>query len=169
MRIGLVTSQPLSESMGTSTTILGFASALADLGQEVHILTPGEKTRQLKTNLFIHGYGGSVSSLFYRQFMRLYGSPSIAGKTVLRPRVIKTVVNNFAKLISKWLTTVDLDIVEGEQEIAAAACLKATRRNGPPSIAHFHNVWFEECSELGLLKNGDPGLKFLQEMTYDLL
>src|SRR5438093_2459359 len=169
MKIGLVASQPLSESMGTSSTIMGFGSALADLGQEIHILAPGQETRVVKHNLTLHGYDGFGVSLLYKESRRLYNSPLLARRTVLRPKIIRSVIARFGVTISKWLQNLRLDIVEGEQGIAARASLDEAKKVGLPCISHFHNLWYQECLELGLLRSNDPELRSLEELTWGII
>jgi len=169
MKIGFVASQPLSGSMGTSSTILGFGSAIADLGHEVHILAPGQKTQLVKNNLTLHGYGGLGVSLLYKESRRLYRSPHFAKRTVLHPRAIGNLIAKLGSTISRWSQNLGLDVIEGEQEIAAKACLNESRKSGIPCISHFHNLWYQECLELGLLRSGDPELRFLEELTWSII
>ena len=169
MKIGLVASQPLSQSMGTSPSIMGFASALADLGKEVHILAPGQKTQLVRDNLVLHGYDGFGVSLLYRESRKLYNSHFLARKTVLRPRVIRNVVGRLGVAISKWLRNLRLDIVEGEQEIACWATLDPSKKIGLPCVSHLHNLWYQECLEKGVLRTRDPELRFLEEMAWGVV
>jgi len=135
----------------------------------MHILAPGERSRAVSRNLAIHGYGGSLVENMHFLSRRVYESKVFARKTVLHPRLLNVVIGNFERVVTRWSKQLKLDIVEGQQEIAARACINASRKGNFRCVSRFQNVWFEECRELGLLSEGDPGLEYLRDMTQTIL
>ena len=160
-----MTSQALGTSLGTSTTILGLANSLSSLGHDVHILAPGERTKKTRRNLTIHGYGGPLTGYTGLLTKKAYESRRFARKTVLRPRILKLIISNLERYVVKWANRLSLDIIEGHQELASSACISAGSKLRTRSVSRFHNVWFEECLELGLLSERDTEFQFLKELT----
>src|SRR5207302_599635 len=52
---------------------------------------------------------------------------------------------------------------------ASSACISAGLKLRTRSVSRFHNVWFEECLELGLLSERDTEFQFLKELTASIV
>src|SRR5437867_3737228 len=101
--------------LGTSTTVWGLAKSLSSLGHDVHILAPGTPMRRIQRNLTIHGYGGHLTEYTQSLAKKAYESPRFARKTVLRPRILRIIINNLERHVMKWADRLSLDIIEGNQ------------------------------------------------------
>jgi len=169
LRIGIVTSEGLNTSLGTSATVLGFATGLSSMGHEVHVLAPGQPSKKMNQNLSIDGYGGHLAVHTQSLTKRAYASRRFARKTVLRPRMLKAVIRNLERYVTRWAKQLRLDIIEGHQELAASACISVASKLRIQSVSRFHNVWFEECLELGLLSETDNEFQFLKGLTASVI
>jgi len=169
VRIGLVTSEALGNGLGTSTTVLGLANSLSSLGHDVHILAPGEQTKKTQRSLTIHGYGGHLTEYTRWLMGKAYESRRLARKTVLRPRILRFVIRSLENHVVKWADRLTLDIIEGHQELASSACISAGSKLRTKIVSRFHNVWFEECLELGLVSERDDEFQFLKELTASII
>jgi hypothetical protein len=155
--------------LGTSTTVWGLAVGLSGLGHDVHILAPGERTRKTRHNLTIHGYGGVLAPYSQSLTKKAYESRRFARRTVLKPRLLKVIIKNLESQVLKWAGGLSLDIIEGHQELASSACISAVEKLSAKCVSRFHNVWFEECLELGLLSERDSEFQFIRELTASII
>jgi glycosyltransferase involved in cell wall biosynthesis len=77
-------------------------------------------------------------------------------------------INLLGKNIAKIARKLQLDILEGEQDIAAAAVVRASDSVGIPSVAGLHNIWREELlGQRGLHHQTDEFLRGLLTWTLD--
>jgi glycosyltransferase involved in cell wall biosynthesis len=63
----------------------------------------------------------------------------------------------------------DIDIIQGEQEIAATACIGVREELGVPVIASLHNIWPEELVAMGLVEETSKEYDALQEFEQNIV
>jgi len=72
-------------------------------------------------------------------------------------------INSLAESLTKTVKG-EIDIIQGEQEIAAASCVRARKKLGIPVIASLHNIWPEEIVAMNLIKETSKQYNFLQKL-----
>jgi glycogen synthase len=170
IRIGLVLLH--RNSLGTIVRVRELANSLARTGFEIYIISPFD-IREM-------GFHGVHSTRVVGSLGKLIYSPigSSLRKTLLRPRsqtglplnteLIRRGIDFLGKNIAKIADRLQLDILEGEQDIAAAAVVKASGSVGIPAVAGLHNIWREELlGQRGLPRQTDEFLRGLLTWTLD--
>jgi glycosyltransferase involved in cell wall biosynthesis len=86
----------------------------------------------------------------------------------MKPDLIRRGIDFLARNLAKTARNLRLDILEGEQDIAAAAAVKAADSVGIPSVAGLHNIWREELLGRQCLRHEtDEFLRGLLTWTLD--
>jgi glycosyltransferase involved in cell wall biosynthesis len=130
----------------------------------VYIFSPLEKTRKIAEKLYLYNIKTSFSSLkIYKVIKLIYNYPFFARKLILNVKMIEKSVSQlvYATLESIEKNSIELDVIQGEQEIPSMAAIRIAKKLNIPSIAHFHNVWAEEAIDIGLATKQDSTLKSL--------
>jgi len=170
LKIGIILQHPIEYSLGTVANVLGFAKALAMRGVKLHIFSPFEKSRKINENLYMHNVKMSFSLPKIYKFIRiLYNYPFLARSFILNNKIIeksiRQLVHGILRSISK--NNIELDIIQGEQEIPSLSAITIAQKLGICSVAHFHNIWAEEVVDIGLITEQDSILKHLTKEIAD--
>ena len=172
MKVAIVVTQLSQDSPGSFYRPYEMAKELSKLGILNQILTP---------------FSTDIQN-FHDVSMKLI--PTIAGKLMLSAfayRSIRKIVYNkkLSNIISyyKFLQSSSekiaiglekyLDerpeILQGEQEVAALACIKIGKKIGIPVVADIHNIWPEELAASGYLKRESDAFKNLMKLEKSIV
>lgn len=172
MKVAIVVTQLSQDSPGSFYRPYEMAKELSKLGILNQILTP---------------FSTDIQN-FHDVSMKLI--PTIAGKLRLSDfayRSIRKIVYNkkLSNIISydKFLQSSSekiaiglekcLDerpeILQGEQEVAALACIKIGKKIGVPVVADIHNIWPEELVATGYLKRESNAFKNLMKLEKSIV
>jgi glycosyltransferase involved in cell wall biosynthesis len=158
MRIGLIISQPFGESIGTDVRIRGLSQGLAKLGAEVIILSPfNTKEEELFNNVILKPLKEKSDSLIplktiYNIGRKIINSRRLRYLPIPQIYYMERVAKSLAKDIEKQVKTLNLDVVQAEQELAALSCVFAVNELSVPILFDIHGIWSEELVASGLLK-----------------
>jgi len=173
LKLGIVTTNPISGSLGTMTVILETSRILIKKGVEVHIFTPYSKN-QVINGIYIHSL--SQSSILqiphdftYKLGRLLYSKPLLAKYSVLNIKNIQKYVQFLNNKLHSALKENEVDILQGEQELAALSCTQVGEKLNLPVVSHIRNYWPEECVDIGLIERGDETYKLLSQLTGNIL
>jgi len=142
---------------------------LSKMGVQVHVFTPFEDSKVID-NVFIHKIPSMASNFgferrFYSLMRKFYSSPFIVKNLLLRKKTIESAVSSLVKNLLPRLKEFDLDILQGEQEIPAMACISIGKKLDIPVVAHIRNFWPEECVDTGLIKRNISTYQVLHQMV----
>lgn len=172
MKVAIVVTQLSQDSPGSFYRPYEMAKELSKLGILNQILTP---------------FSTDIQN-FHDVSMKLI--PTIAGKLMLSDfayRSIRKIVYNkkLSNIISydKFLQSSSekiaiglekclderLEILQGEQEVAALACIKIGKKTGVPVVADIHNIWPEELVATGYLKRESNAFKNLMKLEKSIV
>lgn len=172
MKVAIVVTQLSQDSPGSFYRPYEMAKELSKLGILNQILTP---------------FSTDIQN-FHDVSMKLI--PTIAGKLMLSNfayRSIRKIVYNkkLSNIISydKFLQSSSekiaiglekcLDerpeILQGEQEVAALACIKIGKKIGVPVVVDIHNIWPEELVATGYLKRESDTFKNLMKLEKSIV
>jgi glycosyltransferase involved in cell wall biosynthesis len=87
---------------------------------------------------------------------------------MLRKKVLDRMIYHFAKGLLAAIKDGEVDIIQGEQEIAAAACARVRERLGIPVVASFHNIWPEELVTMGIIDKSSKQYAALGEIESEI-
>ena len=161
LSVGFVVSHPFYGSPGSVLRIKELSKSLANFGVKVHVYTPYSPDEYWGTNVFFHKIPNIASTLklqnaLYNLTRWVLDKPFFIHH-ILSKKFLDKMISGFAKNLKATLTE-DLDLIQGEQEIAAAACVRVREELGVPVIASLHNIWPEELIATGLIEeNGEVG------------
>ena len=169
-RIGLVLLH--RESLGTIVRVRELANSLATAGFEIYIISPFDIREMGFHGVHSIRVGGSLGNLVYspigNSLRKVLLRSHSRGGLPLKPEFIRRGIDFLGKNIAKIANKLQLDILEGEQDIAAAAVVKASDSIGIPSVAGLHNIWREELlGQSGLHRQTDEFLRGLLTWTLD--
>lgn len=167
MKVGIVAIHPFHGSLGTMEVISQTSKHLTQKGIEIHIFTPFENNSS-KQNLFVHKLPSTFSRFglenqAYSLGRKLYSSPTLAKNFLLNKKAIEKTVAQLTKSLLSQTKKIQLDVLQGEQDLPALACLNLGKHLGVPVVAHLRNFWPEECVEIGLINRQDAAYKVLHE------
>jgi len=173
LKIGILAIHAFHSSLGTMEVISEISKALSDRNVEIHIFTPFENDLKYSKihihNLPSFGSELGLGNVSYKILRNFYSSPFFAKNFFLRKKAIEMSVNVLTERLLPFLNRINLDILQGEQEIPALACIKLGMKKGIPTIAHLRNFWPEECVDIGLIKRDSGTYRALHEMIGEIL
>ena len=173
MKIGLVLSTPYEGSMGVAVRVTDLSKSLINLGVEVHVFSPFSVPGLENTAAIIHPLDNIVSRLgisqtVYSSLQKCLSTPVLARNTILTKRVISSIINSFSKTIYAVAKDVDLDLIQGEQEIASIACLNIKDKLKIPVVSSLHNIWPEELVASDIIRNDDSRFHYLMSLEKEI-
>jgi hypothetical protein len=134
------------------------STALARIGHDIHILSPYPPCvfngfpgvvihpvgSRLLHNSVANGIVGRIqgSAFFWRNYLLRGGLESIAG--------------TLAQEVLPLASSLELDVIQGEQDVAALACCLLKEKLDIPVVASLHNVLPEELAANGVVGAHEP-------------
>jgi len=171
VKVGFVVTHPPHESMGSIVRVKEFSRHLSKFGHQVHILSPFKFKQNWGKNVFFHKIKtiprGSISTEKMYSFLRkILNVPLFARNIILRERILNRIINSLSKAILEFLNNshLELDLIQGEQEIAAAALINLESILSCPVIVDLHNIWPEELIVAGIIGRESKQYKILVDI-----
>ena len=174
LRIGMVLSTPFLGSVGVAVRVQELAISLAKLNAEVHIFTPFEEKIKLGENIYIHQISNLIPHIglinfSYNLIRQFFENVSVFRHFLLKRNIMMEVIKSFSKSVYESVNGVELDILQGEQEIAALACIQLSEKLKIPIVASLHNIWPEELVETNLIMKKSKQYQTLQRMEEQII
>ncbi len=175
MKIGFVVTHPPKESMGSIVRVREFSRYLSEFGHEVHILSPFIFNEDWGSNVHFHTFktisGGGFSNTLYSLLRKVLNQPLLARNILLRKRVVDRMIQSLARGIMDYFEreNLDLDIIQGEQEPAAAALVRIRDTLSIPVVADIHNIWPEELVVTKIIKRDSSQFSNLMKLEKEIL
>jgi glycosyltransferase involved in cell wall biosynthesis len=171
----MVLHQPTESSLGTTSRALGLISALCKAGVDVTLFTPYIENLKPEINFQVEQFSSlfsndTLSRIFHRFFRRIYYSRIMCPIT-LSGFAIERYVQAFARRLKRVVMKYKLDALQGEQDIAALACL-SLRNHLPDSVkitADLHSIWPDEMASLGLIRRNSSTYRAIQSVVSRIL
>jgi len=153
MRVGILLSQPANQSLGTDNRVSGILKGLDSLGVETSVLVPDEvKNGQPGLNPLDLPRRRQPSGLTQRFARRFLASPALGNAIFWSPLLLRRQIGLLAKGVISL--NPDVDVLQGEQQLASMAVVEAGRALGLPAVADLHAIWSEELVALGSTQRG---------------
>jgi glycosyltransferase involved in cell wall biosynthesis len=155
--------------MGSLTRVRELATSLSNLGHEIHVLTPFKEridwSPQIKTH-YIHSPSGFFAKRLYPYLRRILNHSILARYLFLKPAFLEKGVTSLANSTLRTIKdrNLDLDIIQGEQEIAALALVQMKEKISTPISADLHNIWVEELAVKNIMGRNSNVYARLQEL-----
>jgi glycosyltransferase involved in cell wall biosynthesis len=151
MKIGFVFTHPHNESMGSLVRVRELSNSLMKLGHEVCLFTPFGERMEWDPRIKIYPISTLNSSFnrsTYRYLRRILRSPILAKGFLARPEFLERIAAHLSAGILRVLkdNSLDLDVIQGEQEIAALGLLQIRDKISIPISVDLHNIWAEELA-----------------------
>jgi glycosyltransferase involved in cell wall biosynthesis len=174
MRIGIVLSTTSDISLGVIVRTMELASSLAEIGVEIHVISPSNDDLNRAKGVVKHRIGKRLSCLKYLKIAgnvqnRLLRNPATCRTIMLRPFVLERAIDSFSKDLYVVVKGLNLDILQGEQEIAAAACARVGEKLGIHSVASLHNILHEEQKDSKTINESDAAYIFINGLYRRIL
>jgi len=176
MKIGIVVTHPPKESMGSIVRVREFSRNLSKMNHEVHVISPFSFNENWGENVFFHQIktftgGSAFSEKMYSIARKILNVPYLSRLIMLRERTIRKIINSLSFSIYDFITSckMELDIIQGEQEIAAAALVSIKEKLKIPVIADIHNIWPEELIVMGIIKRHDKRYNVLMSIESEIM
>ncbi|RLF01524.1 MAG: hypothetical protein DRK00_11295 [Thermoprotei archaeon] len=146
-----------------------FIKHLAEMGVEVRLITPFQERLELE-EVYCHKMSPSflntkLTELQYRLVRVLVKKRITAQHFVYSPRVLDLIVERLSRSIRRIVTRIKLDVVQAEQDVAAAALSRIKDEVGAPIVADIHDLWAEEEVLVGRIERGSSAYKALVSVT----
>lgn len=174
IRIGIVPSHPFHHSLGTDVRLVNLISSLSKLDIEIHFITPFKSdVLPQSEKLHIHAPNGSWSSpklneRIYRTTKTLFNRPFWSRNLVINSFMLNRMAENIASKIHRLVQNLNLDVVLGELEIAAMACIKLRESLKAPIIADIHGTWSEETIASGIVQENSRQANALRKFESEI-
>jgi glycosyltransferase involved in cell wall biosynthesis len=125
---------------------------LDSLGVNVTVFAPGGAAGDLASARFISLPTGERFKLAERVARQLMATPAVGNAIFWSQSALRRQVG----ILAKTLISIhpDVDVLQGEQQLASMAAIEAGRALGLPVVADLHGVWSEELVDAGSTKRG---------------
>ncbi len=174
IKIGIVPSHPFHHSLGTDVRLVNLVTSLSKLDADIHFITPF-KSDALPSNKNVHVHTSTerwsspnLNERMYRTTKTLFSRPFWSRNLVINSFMLNRMAENIATKISKLVQNLDLDVVLGELEIAAMACIKIRDSLKAPIIADIHGTWSEETIASGIVQENSRQAKALRKFEGEI-
>jgi len=169
LKIGIVLTTPYEGSMGVVVRVTDLVKSLASMGVEVHVFSPfGVPGLGHTQRVFTHNLGNTANQLglsrtVYRILQYCLAKPVLARNVVLGRKVLSRIVRSLSETVYSAVKDVDVDVLQGEQELASIACLNIKDRLDVQVVSSLHNIWPEELAASGVIEKGDSRFNYLMD------
>ncbi|MCD6484226.1 MAG: glycosyltransferase family 4 protein [Candidatus Odinarchaeota archaeon] len=170
MKIAFFMSHPEDESPGSVIRVKELAKGLGRLNHEAHIYSPFPGDRLKDKNVHFHRvkmFG--AQSKTYKIIRGILNRPLLARNLILRPYFLEKTLSTLANNIHEEIKNEDMDIIQGEQEVIAAALVKIRDKLDVPIVSDLHNLWPEELVVSGVLKRNSSQYEYLVNLEKEIL
>lgn len=176
LKIGIVPSQPFHVSLGSDIRIIGLVRSLAKHGLEVYFITPYEpgpianEKNVTIVNLFEkHSTNKSFSDNLAKTGRFLLQKRKWARLALISNFPLKLYLKRLSDKIQTIIRPLDLDILQGEQELAGYACTQVKKSIDIKVSIDFHGIWAEELLCRRILTEYDFAFRSVRSFESELL
>jgi glycosyltransferase involved in cell wall biosynthesis len=174
IRIGIVPSHPFHYSLGTDVRLVNLVSSLLRLDTEIHFITPF-KSDVLPKSEKVHIHtptepwsSPKLNERIYRTTKTFFSRSFWSRNLVINSFMLNRMAENIATKVQGLVQNLDLDVVLGELEIAAMACIKLRDSLKAPIIADIHGVWAEETIASGIVQENSRQANALRKFEGEI-
>lgn len=172
LKIGIVPSQPFHISLGSDIRIIGVVRALVKCGIHVYFLTPYDPgpmaDEQNVTIVKLFDKDFSKNDSFVTSARRLLQDRKWARFVLFSNLPLKMYLKRLSNAIKLALNSLDLDILQGEQELAGYACAQIKKSLDIKVAVDLHGVWPEELISRKILTERDFAFRSVRSFENDL-
>ena len=174
LSVGFVVSHPFSGSPGSVLRVRELSTSLSKFGVKVHIYCPYPQEGSWGKNVFFHRIPSMASTLglqnlVYGLTRRVLNKLFFIRYILLKKKILDSMIHEFVKGLIESVDDGEVDIIQGEQEIAAIACVRARERLGIPVIASLHNIWPEELVAMDLIEKTSKEYGVLHDIEQEIV
>ena len=167
LSVGFVVTHPFHGSPGSILRVRELSKSLSNFGVNVHVYSPYPAEEFWGKNVSFHKLPSLVSTLglnniVYGLSRRVLNNRFLA-RRVLCPKILDQMINSLSEALTETVKG-EIDILQGEQEIAAAACVRAKKKLGIPIVSSLHNIWPEELVAMNIIEETSKQFSFLHEL-----
>jgi glycosyltransferase involved in cell wall biosynthesis len=156
VRVGIIVDNPINAPLGYSIRPRELSANLAKLGCEVYVFSPVDKNSQLSENYFIKGipnWQEWFTTALHKSVRRIF-KKSLTARYLYQKKVLETLSERLAERLLAKVKDCNIDILQGETEIASMAAIIIGKRLGIPAVADIHGLLVGEAVQYGFLKEG---------------
>jgi glycogen synthase len=156
MRVGIIVDNPINAALGYSIRPRELSTNLAKLGCEVYVFSPVDKSLQLSENFFIKGipnWQEFFATKLHKSTRKMFKN-SFTARYLYRKKVLDLISKRLARSLSAKVKDCNIDVLQGETEIASMTAIIIGKRLGIPVVADIHGLLVEEAVQCGFLKEG---------------
>ena len=171
LSVGFVVSHSFYGSPGSILRVRELSKSLTKLGVTCHIFSPFSY-EAWGPNIFFHKIFSSLFGLqdtIYNLTRKMMYDPFLMRHVILKKNILENMINRFSKALLKSLSGKKIDIIQGEQELAANACLRISKKVGIPTVTSLHNIWFEELVVAGIIEKPSKQYSLLESMEKEMI
>ena len=172
LSVGFVVSHPFHGSPGSIIRVKELSRSLSNFGVTIHIYSPFISDESWGSNIYFHKLPSLCSTFGLKEAMYCLTRKVLNNRFLLThflsQKMLDKTINNLTKSLNETITS-DIDIIQGEQEIAAAACVRAKEKLGIPVVTSLHNIWPEELVAMNLIDETSEQYTFLQELEREIV
>ena len=151
--MGIVLSQQATQSLGTDIRVSNILRGFDSTGIESTIFAPTRNASDGRDGSpFILGPRELQFDFVQRLVRQVMAAPALGNAIFWSPAVLRRQIESLAKdLIA---LEPDVDVLQGEQQLASLAAVQAGRTLGVPVVADLHGIWSEELVAYGSIRRG---------------
>ena len=147
--------------------------SLSDFGIKVRFFSPYPPEESWGSNVTscrLPSIGSSigVNGAMYKITRKALNNRFLV-KPILSQLVVNKMINSLAKNLIQSVKNGEIDLIQGEQDIAALACIRAKKKLGLQVVSSLHNIWSEELVAMGLITRGSKQYIFLQQLEREII
>jgi len=168
--VGILVTHPPDQSLGTTKRLSGLAEGLRARGVELTLFSPYPiRPRWWTSGSFVHvarGPGGGRIIGFVRLLEAIaYYRWSWARRLAFRnPGALRSGILQLSRDLVSAIRRHNIDILQAEQQVAAAAACLVGRSLKIPVIADIHNLWSAELLEEGAGRTGNNFVETVRDV-----
>lgn len=171
--LGIVSLHPFDGSPGSILRIRELTRSLSSFGVKITYFSPYLPNESWGSNVTSCRLPTTGSSIGIEGTMYNLARRALNNHVLIKPLISRTIINRMIDSLAKSIITkVDkelIDFLQGEQDIAALACIRAKKKLCLPIVSSLHNIWSEELLAMKLIKYESPQHNFLKELEKEIV
>jgi len=169
LKVGIISDQPYSTSLGYSIRPKEFAENLNERGCEVHFFSPKNGNESVSgVNLYSPEIKLPISQYgIYNNIRRAFKTKYLASM-FYRKKTLSFLSNQFYERIINKIKKLNLDILQGEKEISSKTALLIGKELKIPVVSDIHGLMIEEAIQHGFFKDKSKNYYECKEYIQDI-
>jgi len=173
LSVGFVVSHPFYGSPGSLVRVKELSISLTKFGVKVHIYSPYPQEEYWGPNILFHKIPSiarklGIQNKIYDLTRRVLNSRFFVQHILIKKKLLDRTINDFTENLIETVND-ELDLIQGEQEIAAIACVRAREKLGIPVFSSLHNLWPEELVAMDLIDESSKEYLILQNIEQEIV